>query len=594
MCLACNPGHLFVVRALASRRQFLAGASALALGSGFAAKAFAQSPATLPPTEAMPALAQLTEGPANIVFHGGPIITVNDAMPRAEAIAVRQGRISAVGAKGDVMAQADATTKIVDLEGRTLLPGFIDAHMHTAMAFLDSFLDVSPFTTKSLDEAMSKMKAAAQKAKPGDWVQAQGLDPSLMPGQPPTVQSLDAIAPNNPVFVLESNGHVAYVNSKAFAAADITDKTPDPPQGRFIHDSSGKLTGRLEEPPAFMPFLTKMPPVTSETYGTLVRAMFDRAAATGCTALHDAGLGLLQGPFDFNAVSRVMEGDPPIRYSAGLVSTYMDKWIEMGLVPGSGNDRMRLVAIKAWADGSNQGGTGYLREPYLNSTSRGALNYTLAQMTAVMQRAHDLGWQLMVHANGDAAIDTTLQAYETVLTKTPRNDHRHRIEHCSILHPEQIDKMHDLGLSPSFLIGHVYYWGRAFRDNLLGPARADMIDPCASARKAGLRVSLHSDYNVTPIAPLRYIENAVTRTMFDGGEVLNPAECITPIEAIKAVTIDAAWQCQCDNIIGSLEVGKYADLVILEEDPTTVDPNTIKSIKVSETWLGGTRRQPAA
>ncbi|MGH2602636.1 MAG: amidohydrolase, partial [Dehalococcoidia bacterium] len=314
---------------------------------------------------------------------------------------------------------------------------------------------------------------------------------------------------------------------------------------------------------------------------------------TGCTGLHDCGLGMLGGPQDIEAVQRVMRTDPPIRYSAFLVSTHMQAWQAMGLTPNTGNDRFKLTGIKLWADGSNQGLTGYQRVPYLNSSSCGALNYTPEQITEGMQTAHDLGWQIGVHANGDAAIDVTLQAYETVLTKRPRNDHRHRIEHCSVLHADQIRTMARLGLSPSFLIGHVYYWGRAFRDAILGPERVNLYDPCASALAGGLRVSLHSDYDVTPIEPLRYIENAVTRVMRDGGDVLNPAERITVEQAIKAVTLDAAWQCRIDDVAGSLETGKRADLVILEKDPTAVDPSTIRSIAVMETWLDGARRYSA-
>ena len=205
----------------------------------------------------------------------------------------------------------------------------------------------------------------------------------------------------------------------------------------------------------------------------------------------------------------------------------------------------------------------------------------------MVARAHRDGWQVGVHANGDAAIDVTLDAFEQALTAHPRTDHRHRIEHCSVLHDDQIARMARLGLSPSFLIGHVRWWGRAFRDRLLGPERADCYDPCASAVAAGLRVSLHSDWDVTPLEPLRYVEDAVTRRMADGGEVLNPDERLGIEAALRAVTIDAAWQCGADAVTGSLEIGKYADLVVLEDDPWAVDPGAIASIGVSETRLAG-------
>lgn len=168
---------------------------------------------------------------------------------------------------------------------------------------------------------------------------------------------------------------------------------------------------------------------------------------------------------------------------------------------------------------------------------------------------------------------------------------RHRIEHCSILHDDQIVRMKALGISPPFLIGHVHYWGRAFRDRLLGLERANRLDPCRSALAGGGgRISLHSDYNVTPIDPLRCIENAVLRDMNEGGGVLNLDECISPSEAIRAVTIDAAWQCHLNETCGSLEVGKAADLVVLEQDPTMVSPDTLRSIRIHSTWLDGETR----
>ena len=529
---------------------------------------------------------------ADLIFSGGPILTLNDKAPRAEAVAVTRGIISAVGRAADVMALKDSRTQLIDLKGYTLIPGFCDPHMHTALTVQDSWLHLGLTTTKDVDEVIAKLKATAATTPQGEWILGKLFDPSVMPGQSITMPLLDSIAPNHPVFILESNAHIAYGNSKAFAAAGITNTTPDPPQGRYGREN-GTLTGRMEEAPAFNPFMANMPRPTPQQFVGGIRRLFDNAAAAGCTSLHDGGLGSLAGARDIDALTAAMRGDPPVRASAFLVSNHMKTWLEMGLTPNTGTDRFRLTGIKLWADGSNQARTGYQREPYLNSTSRGSLNYTLEQITETMQTAHDLGWQLGVHGNGDAGIDTVLQAYASVLKKNPRKNHRHRIEHCSILHADQIQKMKELELSPSFLIGHVHYWGRAFRDRILGTERANLYDPCKSALDAGLRISFHSDYNVTPIAPLEFIQTAVTRVMRDGGEVLNPNERITVQQALKAVTLDAAWQCRRDDITGSIEPGKCADFAVLEKDPTVVDPTTIKSIKVVETWLDGYKRHAA-
>ncbi|MBH1508588.1 amidohydrolase [Stenotrophomonas maltophilia] len=579
MCIVCNPGAAAFLQA---RREFLGGM----VGLGAATLVGAAVPLTAFSAPPAPNLA----GPADRIFHGGPIHTLGPK-GKVQAVAVRQGRILATGSREEVMLHGGRQTEVIDLRGRALLPGFIDPHMHSAMAMLADWVDVTPFSTGTLAEALSKIGAAASAAKPGDWVVAQGIDPSLMPGDPITMKALDAVAADNPVFVLESNGHVAYSNSKGFAAAGVTDATPNPDQGRYDREN-GTLTGRMQESPAMKPFIEQMPKPNEDHYVALIERLFSDAAKAGCTGLHDAGIGT-GGVNDLKVLNRVMANNPPIRYSGFLTSDLMDDWVELGLKPGHGDDRFRLTGIKFWSDGSNQAQTGYQRENYLGSDKRGSLNYTEAQLEVGIQRAHDLGWQVGIHANGDAAIDTTLNALKNVLARTPRADHRHRIEHCSVLHWEQITQLADLNVSPSFLIGHVYYWGKAFRDNILGPKRAALYDPCASALKGKLRISLHSDFNVTTIEPLRYIDNAVNRRMRDGGEVLNPDECISVEQALRAVTIDAAWQCRVDDIAGSLEPGKYADMVVLDRDPLTIDPAKVIELKVMETWLQGERRYAA-
>lgn len=303
--------------------------------------------------------------------------------------------------------------------------------------------------------------------------------------------------------------------------------------------------------------------------------------------LHDCGIGSIGGPSDLDGLRAAIGDSSPVRYRGMLVSSCYDAWVEQGLRPGFGDALFRVDGVKAWSDGSNQAGTGYQREPYLDTTSRGALNFSADELADVVARAHRDGWQVGVHANGDAAIDVTIDAFARALRADPRADHRHRIEHASVLHPEQIDRTVSLGIFPSFLIGHVHWWGVAFRDRLLGASRADCYDPCASVLRAGLRISLHSDWNVTPLEPLRYVQDAVTRIMAENGEVLNPAERIDVEAALRAVTIDAAWQCRTDDVTGSLEEGKYADLVLLEDDPTAVEPTSIAGVVVSETRLAG-------
>jgi len=589
MCNICNPKFMEFMHAYGGRRDTLRRIGAGMLFTGLpglsGAGALAQAAPSTP--------AAAARGPADTIFLARRFHTMAARRQQVQALAVRGGRIAAVGSRAEVLGLKGSGTQIVDLGDATVLPGFVDPHMHSNFCGLRPWLDVGPFTTRDMDEVRRKIAQAAGAARPGEWVPAKMLDPSLMPGKPLSRRDLDAIAPQVPVFVLESNGHVAYVNSKAIELAKVSKDTPDPPQARFGRDADGELNGRLDEPPAFLPFVSVLPKPSNSEFVGFLRADLDDAAARGCTALHDCGIGGLYAEGDIALIQAAMKTDPGVRYAGMLVSTHMKKWREMGLRPGELSPRFTLNGIKAWSDGSNQGGTGYQRQPYLGGNNRGALNYKPEEIEQVVREAHGEGWQLGIHANGDAAIDVTLDAFERGTRGVGGHKLRHRIEHCSILHDDQIARMKKLGISPSFLIGHVHFWGRAFRDRLLGPARADRLDPCHSALKGGLRISLHSDYNVTPIDPLRCVQNAVLRDMREGGGVLNPAESITAMQALRAVTIDAAWQCHLDHLCGSLEPGKAADLVVLEKDPVTVAPDAIQPIKIHSTWLDGHQRYAA-
>lgn len=544
---------------------------------------------------AMPAIflrSAWAQSAADFIFSGGNIITMNPKSPRVDAIAVQGGRIVAMGSMADLDGLRGPKTQRVNLDGRTMTPGLIEPHMHTSLTQLDAFVDCGIFANTTYDDVVAKLRKAASEANPGEWVYGANYDPVLTEGAiVPSLAELDALSPENPFLLLESNGHVAYTNTLGFKAAGITRDTPDPATARFVRDDAGELTGRLEEPPAFLPFIAKLPKASKSENVLRVRNLFDQGSALGLTAMQDMSIGALTGSEeDIDILQEVMEDVPPVRFRGALQSTQMDIWNSMGMQPNRGDDMLRFNKIKAWSDGSNQGFSGYQREDYLGKDTRGSLNYTQEELTAVVTEAHGAGWDVAVHSNGDAAIDMTLDVYESVLKAAPRSNHRHTVQHASVLHPEHIERMVELGVSPSFLIGHVRWWGKAFRDEILGPERARFYDPVASAMAAGLPVSFHSDYNVTPLGPLRMVQDAVTRIMADGGEIFFPEERIPPELALRGVTIDAAYQCAMDDICGSLAPGKYADLTILEEDPTVVDPTRIESIKVSETWLSGERK----
>jgi predicted amidohydrolase YtcJ len=271
-------------------------------------------------------------------------------------------------------------------------------------------------------------------------------------------------------------------------------------------------------------------------------------------------------------------------YTLGL-----EAWDKAGVKPDDGNALARVVGYKLVADGSNQGFTGLQREPYLNSDSRGIAYMSVEELKAQAVDRARKGWQLAIHANGDAAIDnvlTALQAVSDAGVDMPKL--RARIEHCSMLHDEQIVKMKALNVSASFLVGHVHFWGVAMRDKVFGSQRVRRLVRAGSVEKAGIGYSLHSDFMVTDPNPLHMIQMAVTRRTWQEPQfVLAPGERVSVESAIRAVTAEAAWQLRSEHEIGSLEAGKLADFVILEKDPRRVDPERIRDIAVLETWMDG-------
>jgi len=357
MCIHCNPELTAYVGAAASRRGFL--------------KGLGVATAMLTAENAVPAFAASDR--ADVIIRGGPIVTMNPRARHAEAVAVKGERILALGKAKDIDNLSGPGTRIVDLGGRALLPGFIDAHMHYFPAFFTDWIDVSVFTTASMDAVIAKLRAAAQAAGPAGWVRARLFDPMITPGaRIPVLAELDAIAPDNPLLLQESNGHIAYANSRALKLAGLSRDSPDPAGGRYARDSNGDLTGRLEEPAAMGAFVKLMPLPGPDKFLAAMRRIYDTASSTGCTLVHDCAIGALAGERDLAALHAVMNGDPPVRIRGMLVSDKMNDWERIGLKPGQGDDRFRLTGMKAWSDGSNQGLTGFQRDPYIGRDSRGA------------------------------------------------------------------------------------------------------------------------------------------------------------------------------------------------------------------------------
>ena len=299
---------------------------------------------------------------------------------------------------------------------------------------------------------------------------------------------------------------------------------------------------------------------------------------TTVTDLQQArGLGVLP----LRVITMVSRGSPTNLTAAengGFVSGFGDRWLKLG-------------AVKMSQDGSNQGFTGYFSKPYFtafkgDATYRGYPRRGRAALTEMVKQVHRAGYQIAIHGNGDAAIDDILHAFREAQQELPRPDARHRIEHCQYVREDQLDEIAELGITPSFFVGHVFYWGDRHRDVFLGPERAARISPLRSAERRGIRFTIHDDTPVTPVNPLRLVWTAVNRTT-RSGQVLGAEQRVSVRQALRAVTIDAAWQNFEQDSKGSIEVGKLADFVILSDDPSTVDQPSIKDIRVVETVVEG-------
>lgn len=528
------------------------------------------------------------------IYTGGTIMTVDSSFSKAEAIAIQGPHILAVGTLEDVKQAAGDQLEIVPLNGRTLMPGLIDPHTHILIgALMDQAMDYVGTGRFSTTAEVLDFLANLDAERPADeWIVCRNYYPMLQPFEAPMgFAALDAISTERPIFVLNASGHIGYANRAAFKAAGVPDDIENPPGGEFVRDERGDLTGEMRNQMAFSKVLSARPAGAGSAPTDAVLKTCARFAELGLTTVTELGLGgLLRGAGDWDILKQAgATGRLSQRIRAYPLYAFDQAWDEAEVQPGEGDEMVRIAGYKLIADGSNQGFTGLQREPYRSVDSKGIAYMTLEEITDLIRKRISQGWQIAIHGNGDQAIDNILDAVEAVASEgVDVNAHRIRIEHCSILHDEQIARMKQFGITASFLIGHVHYWGVAMRDKIFGPAKAKLLDRCASLERAGVDYTIHSDFFVTDPNPLHMIEMAVTRQSWKEPDfALAPEECASREGAIRAMTSTAAWQIGSEHEIGSLEPGKFADFIILDRDPSSIPSDEIKDIKILETWMGG-------
>jgi predicted amidohydrolase YtcJ len=530
---------------------------------------------------------------AGLVLCNANVLTADPRNRVVDAGGVIDDRIVAVGSLAEVRAAQPRATPL-DLGGNTLIPGFVDAHSHLIMtgelATLNVDLNSPPIgDVLSIEGVIARLSARAESTQAGDWVIGQGYDDTLLAeNRHPTRTDLDSVSREHPVVARHISGHFASVNSRALEIAGIGRDTPAPTGGVIRKDAAGEPNGVLEESAMFA-VLARVPK----------RSKDKRFAAIAYAARHYASQGVTTAQNGFTLGYELEDLDAAI--ADGHVPVRVVTWPGIGVMRQleSGNlsvatspDRLTIGAIKLFADGSIQGYTGHLCSPYhipFNGQNeyRGYAAMSREELTRQVSEIYAAGRQVAVHVNGDAAIDDFLFAVDAAQRAHPRADARPIAVHAQMTREDQLDEMQRLGVVPSFFTLHTYYWGDRHREIFLGPERAARISPARSALARGMPMTIHTDAPVVPMTPMLLMWSAVNRQT-TSGETLGAEQCLTPLQALRAMTIDAAWQLHLEDSRGSIEVGKFADFAVLDANPLA-DPSAIRDIKVLSTYVGGER-----
>ena len=533
--------------------------------------------------------------PQHEIYVNGTVLTMNPENHIVEAVSVRDGVIEAVGGSEAMLALVTDNTQVVDLRGRTLMPGFVDAHGHfpgSGQTVFSVDLNSPPIgDVTDIEQLLARLGDFALKRTDG-WVVGHGYDDTLLrEKRHPTRDDLDRVSQDRPVAIVHVSGHLAVVNTAALAVLGIDESTPDPEGGVIVRDPASadgrRPNGVLEE--------TAARAVWDHTLDLGVMdglRMTTQAAkeylAVGVTTASAGGMP--------SSVAQLLEFLSGLNQFSQRVALFpLFEEVGDSLLNGErsladfAGARVTVPRVKIIADGSIQGYTGYLSEPYYvpfkgDASYRGYPSVLRDELFVQVEALYERRIPVAIHCNGDASIDDGLDAIEAAMAAHPWPEARPLIIHAQMTRKDQIDRMAELGVTPSFFSAHTYYWGDRHAAIFMGPERAANMSPARWALDAGVRFSSHLDTPVTPMLPLQAVWSQVERES-TGGVVIGPGQRIGRMPALRAVTIDAAWQVFMEDEIGSIEPGKRADLVVLSENPLTAED--IRGIKVDRTVIDG-------
>jgi hypothetical protein len=512
----------------------------------------------------------------DLALVNGNIVTMDRKVRNAEAVAVVGERIARVGKNSDVKPLITKATKILDLHGKTVIPGMIDTHIH----FVDYGLSLERIDLRgvgSVAEIKERVASKARKTRAGVWILGRGWDQErLKEKRYPNRYDLDMAAPQNPVLLNRVCGHICVTNSLGLQAAGITKETPAPQGGQIdVDPKTCEPTGVLRDEAMQLVWRHVAPPTRAELVAA-IEAASRSALSSGLTSVH----ALLR---DSSYVEALQEAEATgklgVRVYTGIPVGLLDHLIGLGIKTGFGDEWLRVGCIKILLDGSLGGRTASLKEPYADDPSnRGLLLYREEELRQLVGKAHDAGYQLAIHAIGDQAIELALNAIEEAQAKNPRKDHRHRIEHASIISPEQIEKMSRMkviaSVQPAFVTSDFWAVDR------VGKSREKWIYPFKTLFRK-VMASAGSDCPVERLNPMEGIWAAVTRGGFQ------PSERLEVSQILKMYTVNGAYASFEEDIKGSISEGKLADMVVLSKDPFKVPIEKLKSIKVEKVIIGG-------
>jgi predicted amidohydrolase YtcJ len=552
------------------RRTFLGAGGTLAAALGMDAAGWPRAETAAPDRQGT--------GRPDYVVINARVYTIDPSLPRAEAFAVQNGRFTAVGTNDDIRNLTGPGSRVIDAAGMTVTPGFIDTHCHPSGVNELNGVNVN---LRTVDEVKAALRRKAAITPPGFWVTGYMYDDTKL-DRPVTRRDLDEAVPDHPASVNHRGGHTGVYNSVVFDLAGITADTPDPEGGRFYREA-GELTGKAaERARGVLNRVGRREPVTREVRQRGIEFISAEMTKAGLTSVHRTGGGTsdltaLQDAYAAGNLRFRMYFFP----SAGAFRTLR----QTGLRTGFGNEWLRIGAVKYGADGSASERTMRMSTPYVGRPDDyGILTMSPDEIHEAVEEAHRAGYQIGIHANGDVTIGYVLDAYERVQRMWPRPDARHRIEHCSLVNPELLGRIRDLGVIPTPFYTYVYYHGGKWGE--YGPEKMRWMFAHRSFLDYGIPVAGASDYMPGPYEPMMALQSMVTRTDYAGRE-WGPNQRVSVDEALRICTMNGAFASFEESAKGSITAGKLADFVMLGQDPHEVDPSVLKDIPVVRTVVGG-------